>query len=169
MCHQIKLSQYLTEYNCDIHTLELCIKYSFRDTPGMLKATKALAKFVNKSSKALKQLKDTSKRYNIKFKKFVNPPPTRWSGYYKSLASVLYLKQPLMYLLSENSEWEEFSLSSTDWKLIESASNLLKHFCDTVDIWQSENIPTLNRVIERVYTMNEEITKYIKNETTKQV
>ena len=69
----IKLSQYLTEYNCDIH------RAVYQDTPWMLdvlKATKAVAKFVNKISKALKQLKDTCKRYNIKFKKIVNPPPT---------------------------------------------------------------------------------------------
>ena len=78
----IQQSQYLTEYNCDIHTLELCIKYSFRDTPGMLdvlRASKQVAKFVNKSSKAQTQLKDTYKKYKIKFKKPVNPPNTRWS------------------------------------------------------------------------------------------
>ena len=162
----IQQSQYLTEYNCDIHTLELCIKYSFRDTPGMLdvlRASKQVAKFVNKSSKAQTQLKDTCKKYKIKFKKPVNPPNTRWSGYHKNLTSILYLKQPLMYLFSENSDWDDYSLSSDDWKLVESATNLLKFFCDTVNIWQSESTPTLNTVIERVFTMNEEITKYIKN------
>ena len=37
----IKLSKYLKEYNCDIHTLELCVKDSFENTQGMNRTLKS--------------------------------------------------------------------------------------------------------------------------------
>ena len=57
----IRLSRYLTEYNCDIPTFELVIKDAVTNTPSMVdvfKNTKAIAKFAIKSpSVALPELK----------------------------------------------------------------------------------------------------------------
>ena len=56
----IKSSQYLTEYNCDIHTLELVIKDGVKNSEQVqkvLKKTKAIAKYVSKSSVASSDLK----------------------------------------------------------------------------------------------------------------
>ena len=36
----IKLSKCLKEYNCDVHTRELCVKDSFENTQGMNSALK---------------------------------------------------------------------------------------------------------------------------------
>ena len=72
----IKMSHYLSEYNCDIHTLELVIKDSVTGSPNVvevLKNTKAIAKYVNKSSPAAKELKTACDSEEILFKKPVIP------------------------------------------------------------------------------------------------
>ena len=126
----IKLSKYLNEYNCDIHTLELAVKDSFKNTVGMndaLKSAKSLAQFVNKSPLAQSNLKDECLKQNIHYKKIVNPPNTRWSGYQSTLASVCALKIPLINLMhSDNSSWSEHIIHSDQWKLMEGAVQLLK-------------------------------------------
>ena len=58
----------------------------------IIKKTKKIGKYANKSSTAHQELKDTCKEFNIKLKKIQNPPNTRWSGYHKNLCSVsLYI------------------------------------------------------------------------------
>ena len=168
----IKMSKYLKEYNCDIHTLERVIKDAIVKTPSMidvLKKTKDIGKFANKSSVASSELKRSCKNNNLKFKKPVNPPNTRWSGFYKNLASILYLQKPLNDLFIESDSWGEFSLSSNDWKLVEAAVTLLKHFCETVEILQSEAVPTLHRVIERIYTLKENICDFISKSSNNRI
>ena len=82
----IKLSEHLKQYFCSIHTLELGVKDTFKNVPGM----KAVGKYTHKSTEANKALKREAKKENINFRKFVIPPNTRWSGYHDNLASVYY-------------------------------------------------------------------------------
>ena len=113
-------------------------------------------------------MKDTCKEFNIRLKKIQNPPNTRWSGYHKNLSSVLYLKTALAQLTSDLDNWGEFQLSVNDWKLVETAVELLKPFKDTIEIWQAEKEPTMHRVIERLYTLNALLTQFLqKNRNNK--
>ena len=127
------------------------------------KKTKYIAKFVTKSpSLVLPGLQDACKRNNIKFKKPINPPNTRWHGYYQNLSPILYLQKPLNDLFLSNDNWSEYSLSYSEWKLIDISSKLLFHFCFTVKIFESEQVPTIHCVIERIYTLNEYLIEFIK-------
>ena len=65
-----------------------------------------------------------------------------------------------MFLSNDN--WSEYSLSYSEWKLIDTSSKLLSHFCFTVKIFESEQVPTIHRVIERIYTLNEYLIEFIK-------
>lgn len=65
---------------------------------------------------------------NVKFKKPVNPPNTRWARYYLNLASIVYLKKPFNRLFLESDRFYEFTLSAADWKLIEASCKILKLF-----------------------------------------
>ena len=65
-----------------------------------------------------------------------------------------------MFLSNDN--WSEYSLSYSEWKLINTSSNLLSHFCFAVKIFESEQVPTIHRVIERIYTLNEYLIEFIK-------
>ena len=160
----IRLGGYLSEYYCDIHTIELGLKDAIKKSPAVLKIlekTKKIAKKVNKSSPALSDLKNACESENIPFKKPVNPPNTRWAGYYLNLKSILYLKKPLIHLFSESEHFSEFYLSQADWKLLEKSVELLKHYKDTILIWESETSPTMHRVIERVYTLEKKLSEFI--------
>ena len=162
----IQLSTYLKQYFCSIHTLELGVKDTFKNVPGMqsvVKKTKAMAKFVHKSTVANEALKNEAKRENVKFKQLVNPPDTRWSGYHDNMSSVLYLKKPLMNLMASQDGWAEHELSAGDWKLIEGAVQLLEPVQHTIKIWEVEKVPTMYTVIERIYTMHAVIDEFIVN------
>ena len=161
----IRLSQYLSEYLCDIHTLELVIKDGFNNTTRMidvLRISKKIAKYVQKSSVGLRELKEACIKFNIKFLKPVNPPITRWSGFYKNLSSILYLKTPLTQLMADSANWVELNLTQLDWKLLEAAVTLLKPFCDTVLVFQSEAEVTMHHVVERIYTLNVTLKDFIR-------
>jgi hypothetical protein len=160
----IKLSQYLHQYLCDIHTLELAVKDCFKNTPGMskvVKKCKAIGKFTHQSTVAAGMLKKEAIRENIIFRKVVNPPSTRWSGHFANLASVLHLKKPLTNLMASHDDWAEHELSVSDWKLVEGAVELLKPVRDTVKALEAEKEPTMHRVVERIYTMHSQIDNFI--------
>ena len=70
------MSAHLTQYLCDIHILELCVKDTFNNTPGMktiLKKTKKLAKFTHKSTVAAKELKERRKNRIFPSEKLPTP------------------------------------------------------------------------------------------------
>ena len=160
----IKLSLYLSQYLCDIHTLELAVKDCFKNTQGMsevVKKCKAIGKFMHQSTEATKKVKNQAIKDKIVFKKVANPPNTRWSGHFDNLASVLHLKKPLTNILATYDEWAEHELTVSDWKLIEGAVELLKPVKDTVKAFEAEKEPTMHRVIERIYSMKSQIDAFI--------
>ena len=151
------MSAHLTQYLCDIHTLELCVKDTFNNTLGMktiLKKTKKLAKFTHKSTVAAKELKREAEKQNIPFRKIANPPNTRWSGRLKNLSSVQHLQKPLINLTSTKENWQRHNITPLEWKLISGAVTLLEPVKDTVEALEGEKEPTMNRVLERLYSMH---------------
>lgn len=174
MIKGIRDSRYLVQYTCDIHKIENVIKDALKKTPGMVKVitnTKKLAKLSLKSSVASQQLRAACDDCNLPYKKLVNPPNTRWSGFLMNLESVAYLKAPLSQLFSDDEmdKWSELTLTSQDWKLIEAAIKLLKPIHDTIKILESEKIPTLHRVIERIYTLNEIFKQFISSNSNNKI
>ena len=162
----IDQSEYLRELNCSIHTLELCVKDGVKNSTSVtnvLKKTKAIAQYVNKSTIAVSDLKRACDKVQIKFKKPVNPPNTRWCGFFRNLDSIFYLKPAILHLCSECVNWEEHSLSVSEWSLVESISYLLKFFSETVLIFESESVPTLHEVIARIYSLNERLSSFLES------
>ena len=160
----IRLSRRLNQYLCDNHTLELAVKDSFKNTPGMetvLTKTKALAKFTNKSTVATSELKQKCLKEKIQFKKLANPPNTRWSGKHDNLASVLHARPALMSLMASNDNWSDHVITSAEWKLIEGAVAILKVVKTTIKVLEAEKVPTIHRVIERLYTMHSVLDQFI--------
>ena len=72
-----------------------------------------------------------------------------------NLKSILYLKPALSNLFIDIVNWSDFNLSPEEWRLIETAVKLLQPFKDTIKIFEAEKVPTMHRVIERIYTLNE--------------
>ena len=61
------------------------------------------------------------------YKKILNPPNTRWSGFHGTLASIYPLKKTLINLMhSDKGSWSEHIINADEWRLIEEAVELLK-------------------------------------------
>ena len=162
----IKMSQHLNQYLCDIHTLDLCTKDTFKNVPGMknlLTKTRGIGTFTHQSTVATSELKRAAEREGVSFKKIENPPNTRWSGQYSNLASVHYMKKPLQRLSSTKDSWTDHSLTPQEWKLLEGAVKVLKPVKDTIKAWEAEKEPTMQRVVERLYTMHCVLDDFIEN------
>ena len=89
----IEDSNYLQEYNCDIHTMQLGIGDTFKETYGMknvLENSKGIAKFTNQSTVALEQLKAEGKAQTVRFRKPKNPNETRWNSSYACMDSIFH-------------------------------------------------------------------------------
>ena len=160
----IRLSRHLKQYLCSIHTLELGVKGTFKNVPGMksvLKKSKAIGTFTHTSTVATTDLKRECIKENIKFRKIANPPDTRWSGCYDNLVSVLHLRKPLQNLTASNENWDEHKLTAGEWRLLEGAVKLLKPVRDSIKAWEAEIEPTMHRVIERIYSMHCTIDEFV--------
>ena len=62
--------KFLSQFLCDIHTLELLVKDWFKKTPGMskvVKKCKAIGKFTHQSTEATKALRKQATKYKIVF------------------------------------------------------------------------------------------------------
>ena len=97
--------------------------------------------------------------------KMLNPPDISWHGFYQTPQSVLYLKPALVYLFAESDVLDEHVLNKQDWKIIEAAVALLKTFCDTVKAWEAESEPTITKVTEQIYNLNETMCDFIHSAT----
>ena len=160
----IRESVYLTEYNCDLHTLQLQINDTFKDVDGMkhvLSKSKLIAKFTNQSPQAMEQLKKECKKRKIAFKKPKNSQETRWNSAYTCMESILYLKPVLKDLMEVDDKWLEFSLNFREWKLLEGAVKLLKPFLVATKTLEAESTPTINLVIEEIFGLKTGLESFI--------
>ena len=162
----LRQSQYLREYFCDIHTIQLGIEDTFKNVVGMaavLDKSKHIAKFCHQSTVAMDQLRSAANQNGIDFRKPQNPNKTRWDSQFDTMVSILHLKAAIEDLETSEPVWEEKALSRSEWKLLEGAVRLLKPFKETTKIWQYESIPTINLVIDRIYCMEEFLADFIAN------
>ena len=159
----IRESEYLTEYNCTIHTIQLAIHDTFKDVPGMktvLKKSKKLAKHAH-TGIAMGDLRKAVESSGLKFKKPKNPGETRWDSQYDNMVSILPYKDVINNLCMNNPEWENRGLSAQEWKLLEGACVNLKHIKETVKSLEGEKEPTINKVIERLYVNHQLLDRFI--------
>ena len=92
-----------------------------------------------------------------------NPPETRWSGRYDNLVSVLYLKKALKNLFKDNKSWAEYSLSRTEWKLIEGAVKCLKPVKLMIKNLEGEKEPTIDKVIAQIFNVQTTQRNFVEN------
>ena len=45
-------------------------------------------------------------------------------------------------------------LTQAEWKLLEGAVKILKIFTDTIQTLEAKKVPTMHKVVERIYTMH---------------
>ena len=159
-------SLYLEEFNCAIHTVPLGVIDTFKDVQGMANVvakSKAIAKFVNKSTVAKNQLKLAVEAKRMKFKMPKNPCQTRWNSQYDNMVSLLPYKDVINSLSLNTDGWENKSIDAGGWALMEGACTVLESVKKLTKAFEGEKEPTMNKVVERLYTTHEELDKFIRN------
>ena len=161
----IRLCKYLEVYFCDLHTMQLAIRDSFKDVPGiskLLKKTKKIGKFSHRSTKAMDELKSKCEHLKMKFKKPKNPQKTRWNSQHDNMKSIKYLKPALKELAEEEDEWHKLRLTDEEWEKLDAIVDVLEVMKDATKVLEAEKTPTMNRVVERLYTIKEKLTEFVK-------
>ena len=166
----IKMCDDLVQHLCSNHTLQLSVSDTFGSTnhagarmSEVLKKSKILAKFTNKSLPAKEALKSTCKQLNVAFTTLKNPNETRWNSQFSNLQSLVKLKNPLLKLSSEDmgGTWSVKMLTAAQWKLAEAAVEILKFPMLVTKAWEAEKTPTMNLVMEQLYTLRSNLEEFI--------
>lgn len=151
---------------CVLHTLQLSIKDTFKTVHGMsaiLKMAKKIAKYVNKSSTALSELKEAALCSGVHWKRPKNPNCTRWNSQYDNMASILPFKNVLDELSYKKKNWASMKLEENDWGLLEGACEVLGEVKNVTKTLEPEESPTINLVIERIYTLDVKLQQFVTN------
>ena len=77
------------------------------------------------------------------------------------MASVLHLKRSLTALCDRDEKWSALSLDRNQWKLLEGVVMLLEPFKIATKRLEAENNPTINLVVERIFTLKSHLNKFI--------
>ena len=77
------------------------------------------------------------------------------------MVSIRPYKDVINNLAMNHPEWENRSLSASQWKLLEGACETLKHIKDTNKALEGEKEPTINIVLERLFINHELLDNFI--------
>ena len=156
------------ELGCANHTAQNAIKDTMKETEGMkvtLTKSKRLVKHFRKSSLATNRLKTACAKTGHKYKKIKTCIEIRWNSEYDCLERMLY-HQECIEEMDRNKQLEKVSdsvLSRAEWRLVEAAVDILKPVKITTKILESEMEPTMNRLAECLFEMDEMLKEKIKD------
>ena len=121
----------------------------------VIKKGKALATFVKKSNPATQAVKHSCSVVGIKYTTIKNSNETRWNSTQTNLKSIVKLKPALLRLANEDTTgcWSVKIFTPAEWKLVEGAVQVLEEPLLVTKAWEAEKTPTINLVIEELYTM----------------
>ena len=69
----------------------------------------------------------------------------------------------VLFTDEESDLWSPHALSLAEWRLLQGATTLLHPFWMATKAWEAEKTPTLNLVIERIYTLHEALTDFVRD------
>ena len=100
---------------------------------------------------------------------------TRWDSTHSCMAGFLYHEQCLLgmarkgHFRFENADGAVSDLvpSINDFRVIEAGVEILEKCKITTKIFEQEKVPTIPLVTERLYTMDQELEEFIRDETNK--
>lgn len=162
----IRESEYLTEYNCTIHTIQLAVNDTFNNVTGMktvLDKSKAIAKYCHQSTPAMDQLRAKVKDAKLPWRKPKNPCETRWNSQLDNMISIKPYQDMITDLCLNVDEWDGRNMDPHHWALMEGAITVLEPIRKLTKALEGDREPTINKVIERLYTTDSIIDDFIAN------
>lgn len=164
----MRLSKHMDEFWCQLHTLALCVKDTFKEALkngltiyNILMKVQELAKFLKKSHPALLELKEVCAEKDIKFKKMKKYTNVRWNSQYDSLNSAIHLKEAFQQIGNQDKsgKWREKLLDATEYATIESVLTVLKPFKTVTKEMEGDSSPTVHKIIPLLYNLEDDLEK----------
>ena len=162
----------VNEIRCADHTLNLGIKDTFENCPGMktvLDICKKLSEYFHQSVVANDALKEACEFVGCKYCKPSNPNVTRWHSQLICLRSILKIKPALFHLMGRDDlpKIAELVPNNSQWQMIEGAVTILTEFEELGRSWEADKVPTVNRVVEGLYVKLEFVREWYKKSANK--
>lgn len=168
----IRISNYLQQFLCAIHTLQLGIEDTFKKfrvggtkMMEVIKKAKELSTAVKQSHPRIQELKKACEKVGIRYTTLKNQNETRWNSKYTNLSSCCKVKKALVKLSSEDEEgfWASKVFVALEWKLVEAAVLILEQPLLVTKAWEAEKTPTLNLVVSELYNLKMNLTAYMED------
>ena len=157
----VRLSE-LSSYGCNNHWQQLGIKNTFDNVKGMSKALKtcqALATHLHKSNLDSDLLVAECARQDHYPKTIKAYQETRWDSQWTCMNSVIY-HEKCLESLAKDGHLQGFVPTISEFRLMKGAVTVLEECKVTKKLWEVEKAPTINLVIDRLYTMMENLRKF---------
>ena len=170
----VKMSAYLEQYLCDNHTMQLGVRDAMKEVnvssqgksssganmSDVLKKCQNLGAYLHRSHIGVQELKKACQDKNICYIKIVLPNDTRWNSQFRNLVSVVRLVRE-----GDNfsEDWLDKVLTVSKFKLAERASLLLAWIEDLTKVWEVEKVPSMNRVIDQLYSLDQKLKDFIED------
>ena len=159
------------ELGCTLHKMQNAIKDTNKETKGVKKAAgkaKKLVKFLRKSRVANNQLKKACSKAGHAYKKLKTCTDIRWNSEYDSFERLLY-HQECIEELDRSRHLDKVSssvLNREEWRQLAAVVDILKPVKISTKILEAELEPTINRVTECLYELDEGLKEKINSDET---
>ena len=148
-------------YGRNCHWWQLAINDTFKAVPGMsnvLKKSQDLATYLHKSDVAANDLAKECRKNGHSSTAIHQNNDTRWDSQLACMSSVINHQTCLENLARRGVErFPELVPSISDFLLMKGACDNLKKCKITTKIFEQEKVPTINLVVDRIFTVLEEL------------
>ena len=159
------------EIGCSLHKIQNDIKDAIKATAGVKKTmakAKKLIKFIRKSNPAANRLKTACSKSGHRHKRLKSCIDIRWNSEYDAFERLLY-HQECLEDMDRSRDLDKISsqvLNRNDWRILQAVVEILKPVKISTKILETESEPSINRVAECLYDLDEGLKAKIENTET---
>ena len=156
------------EIGCSLHRIQNAIKDSNKATAGVKKTmtkAKKLIKFIRKSNPTANRLKTACSKTGHRHKKLKTCIDIRWNSEYDAFERLLY-HQECLEDMDRSRDLDSISsqvLNRDQWRILQAFVDILKPVKIATKILETESEPSINRVAECLYDLDEGLKAKIEN------
>ena len=147
-------------FGCTLHTIQNAIKDANKSTKGVaitMTKAKKIIKHVRKSNLAANRLQKACSKAGHKCLKLKKCIDIRWNSEYFAFERLLY-HQECFEMMDRNQELEKISkhiLNRNNWRILKALVQILEPVKVVTKILESQSEPTINRVVECLFDIDE--------------
>ncbi|CAG4944478.1 unnamed protein product [Parnassius apollo] len=141
---------------CFAHTLNLVLGDGLQIIQAELSKIKDIVLYFKRNSNALLKLTNIQKQLNLPDIKLKQDCITRWNSTFDMLSSVLKIREAVISVLTTDNP-DLNCLSSSEWRMLEKAANVLEIFKVIIEEISAEKYVTLSKLMLLIKAINKHL------------